>query len=310
MQYISIQGTEKQVSNLVMGSDWFRPDTYERFSKMLDDYFAIGGNAIDTAYIYCGGESEKMIGRWMQERGNRNDVVVLTKGAHHNKDGPRVNKQAIDEELTTSLDRLQTDHVELYALHRDDVNIPVAHIMEALNEHKQAGRIGLWEPPTGPGSACRKRMTMLRPTARGIHLQLSEPEPRQAERTPLGRLRFRRFRNPALARSQAAAAAVLVLASGRLLLRTILAGCAGQRRDGARLLQRRQLGETAPRGTARQRKKGVTPIQIALAYVLNQPFPTCALIGPQTAEELESCNEGAGIRLTAEELKWLDLSAE
>ena len=55
--------------------------------------------------------------------------------------------------------------------------------------------------------------------------------------------------------------------------------------------------------------KNVTAIQIALAYVLNQPFPTCALIGAQSAE-VKSCDEGSNIRLTKEELDWLDLTID
>jgi aryl-alcohol dehydrogenase-like predicted oxidoreductase len=57
------------------------------------------------------------------------------------------------------------------------------------------------------------------------------------------------------------------------------------------------------------KKKDVTTIQIALAYVLSQPFPTCALIGPRNEEEMRSCQHGAGIKLSAEELAWLDLTA-
>ncbi|MGV2788050.1 aldo/keto reductase, partial [Clostridium perfringens] len=56
--------------------------------------------------------------------------------------------------------------------------------------------------------------------------------------------------------------------------------------------------------------KHVTAIQIALAYVLNQPFPTCALIGAQSAEELKSCDEGSTNQLTREELDWLDLTGD
>lgn len=56
--------------------------------------------------------------------------------------------------------------------------------------------------------------------------------------------------------------------------------------------------------------KHVTAIQIALAYVLNQPFPTCALIGAQSAEELKSCDEGSTIQLTRAELDWLDLTVD
>src|SRR5690606_8604580 len=90
---------------------------------------------------YGGGKSEETVGMWMESRGNRNDITLLTKGAHHNASGPRVNKQAIDEELAISLQRLRTDFVDLYALHRDDPNVPVGPIVEALNEHIAAGRI-------------------------------------------------------------------------------------------------------------------------------------------------------------------------
>jgi aryl-alcohol dehydrogenase-like predicted oxidoreductase len=58
------------------------------------------------------------------------------------------------------------------------------------------------------------------------------------------------------------------------------------------------------------REKGASVAQIALAWVLNQPFPTCALIGARNAEELRSCREGMDIRLTRAELDWLDLAAE
>ena len=61
----------------------------------------------------------------MEENNRRDDVILLTKGAHPNQDGPRVSKEAIDEELNISLERLRTDYVELYALHRDDPNVPV-----------------------------------------------------------------------------------------------------------------------------------------------------------------------------------------
>ncbi|MNU85452.1 putative aldo-keto reductase [compost metagenome] len=57
-------------------------------------------------------------------------------------------------------------------------------------------------------------------------------------------------------------------------------------------------------------EKNVTMVQIALAYVINQPFPTCALIGAQSLEELISCDEGSRIRLTPDEMDWLDLSNE
>ena len=65
-----------------MGSDFFTPDVMDKVTEVLDNYIDIGGNTIDTAYIYAGGKSEQAIGIWMEENKRRDDVVILTKGAH------------------------------------------------------------------------------------------------------------------------------------------------------------------------------------------------------------------------------------
>ncbi|MBP1155526.1 aryl-alcohol dehydrogenase-like predicted oxidoreductase [Paenibacillus sp. PvR052] len=141
MKTITVQGLERPVSRLIQGSDFFKHEVYERVSRVLDGYFAIGGNTIDTAHIYCGGESEQTIGRWMRERGNREKVILLTKGAYHDNNGPRVSPEAIQIDLNESMDRLGTDYIDLYALHRDDPSVPVSVIMDALNGHVAAGRV-------------------------------------------------------------------------------------------------------------------------------------------------------------------------
>lgn len=142
METIRISGVAKPVSRLIKGTDYFFHDSYEKAAANMDAFLAIGGNTVDTAHIYCSGQSEEVLGRYMDERGCRDRIVILTKGAHHDKNGPRVNKEAIRHDLMTSLERLRTDYVELYALHRDDPNVPVGEIIEALNEHIESGRIG------------------------------------------------------------------------------------------------------------------------------------------------------------------------
>ena len=107
----------------------------------MDAFLSIGGNTVIQHNIYCGGQSEEVLGRYMKERGNRDQIVILTKGAHHDQNGPRVNADAIRSDLMESLERLQTNHVEMYALHRDDPNTPVSVILEALNEHIESGKI-------------------------------------------------------------------------------------------------------------------------------------------------------------------------
>ena len=111
---------------------------------LLDAAEAMGCNILDTALIYRGGDSERVLGQWLQARGNRDDLILLTKGAHPNQDRRRVTHYDIASDLHDSLARLHTDHVDIYLLHRDDETQPVGPIVEALNEHHAAGRIGLF----------------------------------------------------------------------------------------------------------------------------------------------------------------------
>jgi aryl-alcohol dehydrogenase-like predicted oxidoreductase len=310
MQYIEIPGAGKRVSRLIKGSDYFRHDNYEQVCTNLDAYFAIGGNTIDTAHIYCGGQSEEVLGRYMEERGNREQVVVLTKGAHHDKNGPRVNKAAIDSELMTSLERLRTDRVELYALHRDDENVPVGAIVEALNEHIEAGRIGA----IGGSNWTWQRLQEVNEYAAAhglVGFTFSSPN-----------LSLAKANEPFWAGCVSADAETcawhertqLPLLSWSSQARGFFTGrFTPEVRDNAdlvRVFYSDGNWERYRRAEKLAAEKGVTTIQIALAYVLNQPFPACALIGAQSRAELISCEEGAQLRLTREEIEWLDLTAQ
>lgn len=310
MQYIEIPGAGKPVSRLIKGSDYFTHDKYELVCANLDAYFAIGGNTIDTAHIYCGGQSEEVLGRYMEERGNRDQVVILTKGAHHDRNGPRVNKAAIDADLQTSLERLRTDRIELYALHRDDQSVPVGVIIEALNEHIEAGRIGA----IGGSNWTWQRLQEANDYAAAHGLTgftFSSPN-----------LSLAKANEPFWAGCVSADAETcawhertqLPLLSWSSQARGFFTGrFTPEVRDNAdlvRVFYSDDNWERYRRAEKLAAEKGVTTIQIALAYVLNQPFPACALIGAQNRDELTSCEEGAKLRLTQEELDWLDLSAQ
>ena len=142
MRDIQIGNLEKKATDLIMGTDYFTPEIIDKVTEVLENYIDIGGNILDTAYVYAGGKSEQAIGLWMEENKRRDDVILLTKGGHPNQEGSQMNKKAIGEELKISLDRLRTDYVELYALHRDDPDVHVGEILEILNEHVEAGKIG------------------------------------------------------------------------------------------------------------------------------------------------------------------------
>ena len=310
MKTFTIRGIDKPVSVLMKGTDYFTHDVYEKASANLDAFLATGGNAIDTAHIYCGGQSEEVIGRYMEERGNRDDLVILTKGAHHDHNGPRVTKEAIRSDLLTSLERLRTDYVELYALHRDDQSVPVGEIVEALNEHIEAGRIGAiggsnwtWQRLQAANDyAASHGLTGFTFSSPNLSLaKANEPFWEGCVSADEATLRWHEERQlPLLSWSSQARG----FFTGRFSPED------RSNSDLVRVFYSDENWERLNRAGQLAKDKGVTTIQIALAYVLNQPFPTCALIGAQNAEELRSCQEGTAIKLTRAELDWLDLTAE
>lgn len=142
MTYGAVAGVDKPVSRLVQGCTGISAARAEESFALLDGVYALGCNAFDTAHVYGGGDSERILGRWINERRLRDKVVVIDKGAHHSGDRKRTTPCDITVDLMDNLARLKTDHVDVWLLHRDDPDVPVGPIVETLNEHKAAGRIG------------------------------------------------------------------------------------------------------------------------------------------------------------------------
>jgi len=128
-----------EVGGLILGTMPLFSGEAESHFEHLDMALANGVNVLDSALGY--GDSELTIGKWMQARGNRADVILITKGGHPNPFRKRVTPFDIAADLHDSLARLQTDYIDIYLLHRDDPDVPVGVIAEALNEHFVAGRI-------------------------------------------------------------------------------------------------------------------------------------------------------------------------
>jgi predicted dehydrogenase/aryl-alcohol dehydrogenase-like predicted oxidoreductase len=301
MTYGTIPGVGIPVSRLVIGCD--NQQTMSHAVAMFDDFFERGGNAFDTAFGYGGGVPEQLLGRWIAQRGIRSDVAVIVKGAHT----PLCTPEFLDEQFRESLERLDTGYADIYLMHRDNTQVPVSEFVDVLNEHHRAGRIKafggsnwtlgrLQEANAYAEKNGLQKFTcvsnnfslarMVSPVWDGC-ISAKEPE-------------FTQW----LAESGTTLLAWSSQARGFFTERAH-----PDKREDAELVrcwysddnfQRRE------RAIELARRKGVDPINIALAYVLCQPFPTFALIGPRIISETVSSLRGVPVTLTPEELRWLD----
>ena len=107
---------------------------------ILDAYFDLGGNFVDTADSYAAGRSEIMIGNWMRDRGNRDEMVVATK-VGKSFDNPGLSAGAISRSVDLSLERLQTGWIDLLYLHIDDESVPFEETLLAVDKLIRAGKV-------------------------------------------------------------------------------------------------------------------------------------------------------------------------
>lgn len=142
MKYEHIRGIDKEVSRIVCGCAILPMMKGEVVDDLLDQIYAMGVTTFDTAEHY--GLSEISLGHWLKSRNMYDKVVVITKGCHPHEDNPvdRVNPEALKHDLDQSLKRLGTDYIDIYMLHRDDPKVEVGPIVEVLNEYHKSGKIG------------------------------------------------------------------------------------------------------------------------------------------------------------------------
>ncbi len=145
MKYATLPGLGKPVARLLQGTVMLTAESRDDNFRLLDACLENGFNSFDTAHGYGGGACERELGAWIAARGIRDQAVILTKGAHPYEGEPdRVKPHCIRQDLEESLERLQTDYVELYLLHRDSRDTPVGEIVDVLYEYQQKGHIGVY----------------------------------------------------------------------------------------------------------------------------------------------------------------------
>lgn len=146
MKKRNILNTDLEVSAICLGTNRFGTALDERSAcEQLDYFVSRGGNFIDTAHSYGNwipdaprSASERVIGKWLANN-KREDIVLATKGCEVEYDGkyvPRCNPAELKKDLYESLEYLQVNYIDLYWLHRDNPDQPVADIMDALFTHQ------------------------------------------------------------------------------------------------------------------------------------------------------------------------------
>lgn len=298
----SIPGLDKPASAVAMGFEDFR--TFSSGAILLDAFWERGGNIFDTAYIYAGGYTEKLFGEWQKSRGVREEAVVIGKGAH----SPLVYPDVIAKQLTQSLDRLQTDYVDVYFMHRDNTDVPVGEFVDAMDAEVKAGRI---RGPYGGSNWTKERMSeaiayakangKTPPQALSNNFALAEMlDPIWGGCITASTPDFKQW----LIDSQVTNFSWSSQARGFF---TDLAG--RDKRDNEELVRvwyNEQNFGRRDRAIELAQKLGQSPIHVALAYVLAQPFPSVPLIGPRRLVELEDSLKAFDIQLTPEQVKWLE----
>lgn len=320
MEYGKIPGIEKPISRLVQGTVMISTDDLAQSFDLLDSVFDMGCTTFDMAHGYGGGNVERAFGQWLQERGNRDKVVILTKGAHHNQDRERVTPFDIEADIHDSLARLQVDYFDLYLLHRDDPSQPVGPIVEVLNKYKEQGIFKVFGGSNW--SAARIQEANAYAAAHGLSpftvsspnfslaVQIKPPWPRCISISGPeweGDRAFYIEQNMPLFTWSSLAGGFF---SGRLTrdnldsfeehLDKLCVECYASEENFRRLDRVQELAE----------EKGLTIPQIATAYVMSHPLNIFALVGCRTPAEFRSNLEALSVKLTPKEMKWLELKKD
>ncbi len=305
MKYGRVPGVDKDIARLVMGVDNQRFMPQARV--IFDAYYELGGNTFDCSYVY-GELLERHLGAWFQQRGVRDQIVMLEKGAHTPDCFPREVVRQVHE----SLERYGLDYFDIWCLHRDNLDVPVGEFVDVLNDLKNQGKIRVfggsnWTPErmAAANEYARKHnkqgftvmsnqfslARMVDPVWKGC-IAASDPATRQFLRDTQTTLMPWSSQARGFFTSRADAPAATN--PDKELVRCWFSDDNFERR--------RRAYELA-------QKKDTQAIVVNLAYVLHQPFPTFPLIGPRSIAELRSSLQALNVTLTPQEVAYLNLEA-
>lgn len=319
MNYTVLRDTDLRLSEICLGTPEYGSSLGRAESfALLDAFLELGGNFLDTAHIYADwqcatkGMSELTLGAWVAERKCRDRVIVGTKGGSYTAECPipRLAPEQIRGDLLLGLARLRFDQVDLYWLHRDDPLRPVGEMLDTLDALRREGLIRWYAASNW--SAARLREAAHYAAQKGIapfaasqiQWSLAKMNPAAIQDPTMLEMddsAWRYHRESGLAQvpysSQARGFFSGAYAPGRL--------------DSGHASVRQAFGSEVnwgrlARAQALAREFGRTPNQVALAYLLSQPFPCFPIVGARRVDQLKDSCGAAGLRLTPEQVRYLE----
>ena len=290
MEYRTLGRTGVKVSSLCLGTMNFGNPTDEKDSIAMINRALDGGiNFIDTANVYNAGESERIVGKALQENGQRDQVVLATKVYGEMGDGPNdqgVSRYHIIKACEDSLRRLQTDHIDLYQLHRPPLGVPQDETLRAFDDLVRSGKVRYIGCSTHPAWMVMEALAVSEKY--NLARYISEQPPYN--------LVDRRIENELIPLAQEHGLAILPwspLAGGILAGRYPLDGEApeGSRATRANEIFQARITrrgrEVAAKVAEMAQERELTITQLALLWVKDQPGVTSPILGPRTMAHLE-----------------------
>lgn len=322
MEYTSFPMIDRPVSRFIIGTNSFidGSDNSEYYTR-LDEALELGINVLDTAQSYGRDTTELVIGKYFKESGNRDKFCIITKGCHPSFIRKRVTPFDLEADLTDSLIKLGVDCIDLYLLHRDDVERPVGHIMDALDRLRREGKILAY----GASNWTHERLEEANAyaEANGLapfvvsspHYSLAE---QYAEPWAPGCITISGPENAAAqawyAANQMPVLAYSSMARGLFSGRYTREMWKSASAEIDEVCLNAYCGDTnftrLERCAELAREKGCSIPQIAMAYILDGAMNVFPIIGALNRAEMESSLSASELKLNPAELAWLDLKSD
>lgn len=294
MQYRALGRTGVMVSPLCLGAMNFGEPTDEETSiAIINKAIDAGLNFIDTANVYNGGRSEEIVGKALRQNGKRDQIVLATKV--HGRMGEGVNDEGnsryhIIKACEDSLRRLQTDHIDLYQLHRPDLVVPQDETLRAFDDLVRAGKVRYIGSSTHPAWMVMEAIAISE--RMGLARYISEQPPYN--------LLDRRIENELVPLAQKYGMAILPwsplaggILTGKYTIDMLDADAFPEDSRAAggwgTFLKRitRKAVEVAAEVKQMAQERGLNAAQLATLWVKDQPGITAPIIGPRTMKHLD-----------------------